>query len=260
MTLPLLTTLLAFAFGACIGSFLNVCIYRIPAAMSIVHPASSCPNCNTDISFYDNIPIFSYLFLGGRCRHCKIAISPRYPFVELLGGLSALASVLVFGPTLHAAVIFAFIAVLIVVTFIDLDHRIIPDIISLPGIPIFFLAAFAIPTISWVQSLIGILVGGGILFSIAWGYQAITGREGMGGGDIKLLAMMGAVVGWKGILFTIFTGSAIGTVIGILTSIKSPGQGLGRMAIPFGPFLALGGILYVFFGETLLSWYFNLLR
>ena len=260
MSLPLLTNLLAFVFGACIGSFLNVCIYRIPASMSIVHPGSSCPNCKTKIPFYDNIPILSFLFLKGACRHCKTPISFRYPFVELLGGLCALASFLAFGPTLHAAAIFIFIAVLIVVTFIDLDHRIIPNVITLPGIPIFFLIAFAIPTIAWTESLIGIFVGGGILFSVAWIYHAITGREGMGGGDIKLLAMMGTVVGWKGILFTIFAGSAIGTVVGILTSIKSPSEGLRKMAIPFGPFLAIGGILYVFFGEAILDWYFNLLR
>lgn len=251
---------MAFVFGTCIGSFLNVCIYRIPASMSIIHPGSSCPHCNTKINFYDNIPIFSYLLLKGACRHCKTPISFRYPFVELLGGLSALASVLFFGPNLHAVAIFFFIAVLIMVTFIDLDHRIIPNVITLPGIPVFFLVAFAIPTITWPESLIGMLVGGGLLFSVAWIYHTITGREGMGGGDIKLLAMMGTVVGWQGILFTIFIGSAIGTLVGILTSIKSPKQGLRKMAIPFGPFLAMGGILYVFFGEAILYWYFTLLR
>ena len=256
LSLPLYT--LAFIFGACIGSFLNVCIYRIPAAMSIVHPGSSCPNCNTMISFYDNIPILSYLVLMGKCRHCKTPISPRYPFVELLGAVSALACALTFGPTLHGLLIFFFLATLIVVTFIDLDYRIIPDVITLPGIPIFFLFSLAMPGISWLDSIIGILVGGGSLFSVAWVYHAITGREGMGGGDIKLLAMMGAVIGWKGILFTIFAASAVGTVVGLLTMVKSS-KGM-RLAIPFGPFLATGGVLYLFFGPAIIRWYVNLIR
>ena len=143
--------ILAFIFGACIGSFLNVCIYRIPAALSIVHPGSSCPHCKTMIPFYDNIPILSYLLLMGKCRNCEATIAIRYPFVELLGGLFALACALVFGPTLHGLVVFTFIATLIVVTFIDLDHRIIPDTISLPGIPLFFLAALAVPRWKVVQ-------------------------------------------------------------------------------------------------------------
>jgi leader peptidase (prepilin peptidase)/N-methyltransferase len=255
-TLPV--NLVAFIFGACIGSFLNVCIYRIPAGLSIVHPGSSCPNCKTMIPFYDNIPILSYLLLKGKCRHCNIPISLRYPFVELLGGLSALACIVAFGPTMHAFVIFIFITTLIVVTFIDVDHRIIPDIITLPGIPIFFLFALAIPTVTWQESTIGILAGGGSLLAVAWLYHLITGREGMGGGDIKLLAMIGAMLGWKGILFTIFAASAIGTVVGLLTMIKSS-KGM-RLAIPFGPFLAMGAIVYVFFGEAIIYWYVNFLR
>lgn len=248
---------MAFIFGACIGSFLNVCIYRIPAALSIVHPGSSCPRCKTMIPFYDNIPIFSYLLLMGKCRHCGTSIAIRYPFVELLGGLSALACALSFGPTLHGLVVFTFIATLTVVTFIDLDHRIIPDTISLPGIPIFFLAALAIPGITWQTSALGIVAGGGSLFAVAWVYQLLTGREGMGGGDIKLLAMIGAMVGWQGILFTLFAASAIGTVVGLLAMIRS-GKGM-RLAIPFGPFLAMGAVIYLFFGETLIFWYLNLL-
>lgn len=249
--------ILAFIFGACIGSFLNVCIYRIPAHLSIVHPGSSCPRCQRMISFYDNIPILSYLLLLGKCRHCKTPIAARYPLVELLGGLSSLACGLTFGPTLHGLVVFAFIATLIVVTFIDLDHRIIPDRISLPGIPIFFLASAAVPTLTWQASLMGILAGGGSLFAVAWAYQAMTGREGMGGGDIKLLAMIGAMVGWQGILFTLFAASAIGTIVGVSAMIQS-GKGM-RLAIPFGPFLAVGATLYIFFGDAWIGWYVNLL-
>jgi leader peptidase (prepilin peptidase)/N-methyltransferase len=257
MSIPLTVNILAFIFGACIGSFLNVCIYRIPSALSIVHPGSRCPRCETIIPFYDNIPILSYLLLRGKCRNCGISIAIRYPLVELMGGLSALASTLTFGLTLHALVVFAFIATLIVVTFIDLDHRIIPDSISLPGIPIFFMAALAVPSITWQASAIGIVVGGGSLFAVAWIYQLITGREGMGGGDIKLLAMIGAMIGWKGILFTLFAASAIGTIVGLLAMVRS-GKGM-RLAIPFGPFLAIGAVIYLFFGNALIFWYLNLL-
>ena len=257
MAIPLTVYILAFIFGTCIGSFLNVCIYRIPAALSIVHPGSSCPRCKTMIPFYDNIPILSYLLLMGKCRSCGASIALRYPFVELLGGLFALACTLSFGPTIHGLVVFVFIATLTVVTFIDLDHRIIPDSISLPGIPLFFLAALAVPTVTWRASAIGIVAGGGSLFAVAWVYQLITGREGMGGGDIKLLAMIGAMIGWQGILFTLFAASAIGTIVGLLAMIRS-GKGM-KLAIPFGPFLAMGAIIYVFFGEALILWYFNLL-
>ena len=257
MAIPLTVYIMAFIFGTCIGSFLNVCIYRIPAALSIVHPGSSCPRCKTMIPFYDNIPILSYLLLMGKCRSCGASIALRYPFVELLGGLFALACTLSFGPTIHGLVVFVFIATLTVVTFIDLDHRIIPDSISLPGIPLFFLAALAVPTVTWRASAIGIVAGGGSLFAVAWVYQLITGREGMGGGDIKLLAMIGAMIGWQGILFTLFAASAIGTIVGLLAMIRS-GKGM-KLAIPFGPFLAMGAIIYVFFGEALILWYFNLL-
>jgi leader peptidase (prepilin peptidase)/N-methyltransferase len=178
--------------------------------------------------------------------------------VELLGGLSALACLVAFGPTVQAAVLFVFIATLIVVTFIDLDHRIIPDAISLPGIPVFFLAAFAVPSVTWHASVVGIVAGGGSLFVVAWVYQLITGREGMGGGDIKLLAMIGAMVGWQGILFTLFAASAIGTLVGLIAMVRS-GKGL-KLAIPFGPFLAMGAVSYLFLGEGLTAWYFNLLR
>jgi leader peptidase (prepilin peptidase)/N-methyltransferase len=258
MTTPLFINIIAFIIGASIGSFLNVCIYRIPAGLSIAYPGSSCPRCQTMISFYDNIPILSYLLLVGKCRTCKAPIAIRYPFVELLGGLFALACSISFGPTLHGLVVFIFIATLITVTFIDLDHRIIPDTISLPGIPIFFLAALAVPTVSWQASAIGIVVGGGSLFTVAWVYQLVTGREGMGGGDIKLLAMIGAMIGWQGILFTLFAASAIGTLVGIMAMIKA-GKGM-KLAIPFGPFLAAGAIIYLFFGQVLISWYVNLLR
>lgn len=258
MTTSLPVNIVAFIFGACIGSFLNVCIYRIPAGLSIVHPGSSCPECKTMISFYDNIPILAYLLLGGKCRTCKAPIAIRYPLVELITGLLAVACAMSFGATLHGLVVFAFIATLVVVSFIDLDHRIIPDTISLPGIPIFFLASLAVPTVSWHASALGVLAGGGSLFAVAWAYQLITGREGMGGGDIKLLAMIGAMIGWQGILFTLFAASAIGTAVGLLAMVQS-GKGL-RLAVPFGPFLATGAVIYLFFGNVIINGYVNMLR
>ena len=195
MLLPYLIEIFIFLMGLCIGSFLNVCIYRLPESKSIVHPRSMCPNCDTLIPFYDNIPLFSYLWLKGQCRRCKIKISMRYPMVELLGGLVALGTYLRFGLTIETLIYYVFIAALLVVTFIDLDHRIIPDVITLPGIPICFAASLALPDITYKDALLGILIGGGSLFLVAGVYSILTKKEGMGGGDIKLLAMMGAIVG-----------------------------------------------------------------
>ncbi len=246
-----------FFLGMCIGSFLNVCIHRLPIGKSIVRPASSCPVCGKAIGWYDNIPLISYIILRGRCRGCRTAISIRYPLVELLCGLFALITWLQFGFGVPAPVYFIFIAALLVITFIDIDHRIIPDIISLPGIPLGFLASLALPQITWSDSLIGIGVGGGSLLAIAWGYQFFTGKDGMGGGDIKLLAMIGAFLGWKGVCFTIMTSSLIGTIVGIILMLRA-GKGM-KMALPFGPFLAIGAIAYLFLGPGLIEWYFNLL-
>jgi leader peptidase (prepilin peptidase)/N-methyltransferase len=252
-----LIEILIFIFGCCIGSFLNVCIHRLPLSKSIVHPRSMCPACGTFIAFYDNIPLFSYLWLHGRCRHCRIRIPWRYPIVELLGGLFALGTYLKFGFSIVALIYFAFIASLLVITFIDLDHRIIPDVITLPGIPIFCGASFAHPAISFTESLLGILAGGGSLFLVAWIYHLLTRKEGMGGGDIKLLAMMGALIGWKGVAFTIFVSSLVGTLVGLAVMLQSR-KGT-KLAVPFGPFLSIGSILYIFYGTQLITGYFKLL-
>ncbi|MCP4689928.1 MAG: prepilin peptidase [Desulfobacterales bacterium] len=247
----------AFIYGLLIGSFLNVCIYRLPAGRSVHRPARSfCPVCGSGIMFYDNIPLLSYAWLNGRCRRCFSAISPRYPLVELLTGLCALGVVHRFGISLEAAAYFAFIAALIVVTFIDIDFRIIPDIISLPGIPLCFAASFAIPDVSVRDSLLGILMGGGSLYVIATAYNLVTGKDGMGGGDIKLLAMIGGLVGWKGVICTIFVSSASGCVIGfIIMLLKRKNL---KLAIPYGPFLSLGAVIYIFFGPNLIAWYFGM--
>jgi leader peptidase (prepilin peptidase)/N-methyltransferase len=248
--------IITFILGACIGSFLNVCIYRIPESRSIVSPGSACPNCNTEIKFYDNIPIISWLLLLGKCRTCSEPISVRYPLVELLTGLLALASVIRFGVSADCFIYYIFICALVVITFIDLDLQIIPDIISLPGIPLGFLASFLLTSVSFKDSLIGILIGGGSLFLVAWGYQLVTGKEGMGGGDIKLLAMIGAFIGWQGVCFTIFIASATGSLIGIVLMLFS--QKDLKFAVPFGPFLSVGAIAYLFFGPELIFWYYHI--
>lgn len=244
-----------FLFGAVIGSFLNVCIYRIPLKKSIVSPPSSCPSCGELIKSYDNVPIFGYIFLGGKCRNCKTSISIRYPLIEALCGLLALSLYYKFSFSADFFIFALFTASLVVITFIDLDKRIIPDVISLPGIVIGLCLSYFITQITVVDSLIGIISGGGSLFLFALGYHLLTGKEGMGGGDIKLLAMIGAFTGWKGILFTIFASSLIGSVIGVaLMAIMKKDK---RYAIPFGPFLSLGTLMYVFFGEEIINWYLN---
>lgn len=245
--------LYAFLIGLCVGSFLNVCIHRLPSERSIVKPASACPSCGTPLKWYDNIPLLSYLLLRGRCRTCKTGISIRYPVVEILCGLFALAVFLHYGMRVESLVFFIFIAALLVITFIDIDHRIIPDVISLPGIPIGFAASFLLPQVTWTDSLLGILIGGGSLLAVAWGYRLLTGKEGMGGGDIKLLAMIGAFIGWKGVLFTIMASSFTGTIVGLVVMLKN--RKSMKLAVPFGPFLAIGAILYIFFGPQMIQWY-----
>lgn len=246
---------LAFVFilGAVVGSFLNVCIYRLPAGESVVHPRSRCPACSTPIRVADNIPLVSYLLLRGRCRACGAPFSPRYLLVEALTGGGALAAALAFGFTLYAVVAFAFTAALITVTFIDLDHQIIPDVISLPGIVIGLVLSLWLPTPGWQSAVIGMLAGGGVLWAIAAGYEWLTGREGMGGGDIKLLAMIGAFLGWKAIPVTLLIGSLTGSLVGMGLMLLRGAD--SRVPIPFGPFLAAGALCALFFGDTLIEWY-----
>ncbi len=252
--------LAAVIFGLCVGSFLNVCIYRIPdESKSINHPSRSiCLNCGSTLKIYDNIPVLSYIWLKGRCRQCQDRISWRYPLVELLTGLGAISIFLKSGLTLATLIYFIFIACLLVITFVDLDHRIIPDVITLPGIPVFFVMALAVPDVTLKDSLIGLLIGGGSLWAVAFIYKLVTGKDGMGGGDIKLLAMMGVLIGWQGVLFTIFISSAIGSVTGLLVMLVQKGN--MKLAVPFGPFLAIGAISYIFFGQQIIYWYFNLLN
>ena len=244
-----------FFMGACIGSFLNVCIWRLPRSESIVSPGSKCPQCNMPIRFYDNIPILSYALLLGKCRNCANPISIRYPLVEGLTGFLAAATAYRYGITLDFLIYFVFISALVTVTFIDLDLQIIPDVISLPGIPIGIAASMVLTPVTLKDSLIGALVGGGSLFLVAWGYHLFTGKEGMGGGDIKLLAMIGAFIGWQGVFFTIFLASVTGSMIGAILMLFAKKD--LKFAVAFGPFLALGALAYLFVGPELIDWYYN---
>src|SRR5215831_6162856 len=208
-------TMVTFLFGAAIGSFLNVCIYRLPLHESVVFPASHCRACSTPLSWYDNLPLASYALRRGRCRFCGVAFSFRYFLVELLTALLAVALVHRFGLTLTTVGYFAFSAALVVITFIDLDYQIILDVVSLPGAVAGVLFSLVSPALSLWSSLIGLVLGAGILLAVALGYRAATGREGMGGGDVKLLAMIGAFLGWRAVPFTLFAASCIGSIIGI---------------------------------------------
>jgi leader peptidase (prepilin peptidase)/N-methyltransferase len=245
--------LIPFIFGTIIGSFLNVCIFRLPKKQSIISPFSYCPNCHKPIKFYHNIPILSFLFLRGKCSNCGEPISFRYLVVELLAGLLSLALFLKFGLSLSYFVYLTFSASLLVITFIDLDHQIIPDVITLPGIIMGFTASLFLPGITFTDSIIGITAGGGGLFLVAMGYSLIAKREGMGTGDIKLISMIGAFLGIKGVLLTIFLGSLFGSLVGLTIMLKEKRD--RRYAVPFGPFLAIGAIIYIFWGDIILGHY-----
>jgi len=244
-----------FIFGAILGSFLNVCIFRLPEGKSIVSPSSYCPNCRHSISFYDNIPVLSFLLLGGKCRKCRHPIPIRYPLVEILAGLLSLALFLKFGLSTDYFVYLTFSLSLVVVTFIDMQHRLIPDVITLPGIVLGVTASLFLQGVSFIDSIIGVAFGGGFLFLVAAGYYRLTKKEGMGGGDIKLLAMIGAFLGWKSVLLTIFIGSSFGSLVG-LTIMAAKGKDR-KYAIPFGPFLAIGAIISLFWGGAIFMYYLN---
>jgi leader peptidase (prepilin peptidase)/N-methyltransferase len=267
-----------FLFGLIIGSFLNVCILRIPADKSIVLPASSCPKCGKEIAAYDNIPVLSWLFLGGKCRHCKTKISAMYPAVELLTGVLFLASYLVFGPTVEALKWAIFAALLVVLTITDLRERILPNEVNFFGLGIgLLLSIFTKPidgtalwfanrwfdypppqaAISFADAALGALAGSGLLWIVAEGYFRLRGREGMGLGDVKMMAAVGAFLGLKRTMMTVLAGSLLGSVIGIfLIAVSKKGR---DYELPFGTFLGLGALLIVFFGTPALHWYESLL-
>ena len=268
----------AFLLGLIIGSFLNVCILRIPADKSIVLPASSCPKCKKPIAPYDNIPVLSWLFLGGKCRNCKTKISAMYPAVELLTGILFLACYFVFGPTVDALKWAVFAALLVVLTVTDLRERILPDEVNFFGLGAGLLFSFftrpldgtalwlanrlfEFPppqrALSFADAALGAIAGSGLLWIVAEGYFRLRGREGMGLGDVKMMAAVGAFLGLKRTLMTVLLGSLLGSVIGILLiAISKKGR---DYELPFGTFLGAGALLVVFFGTPALRWYESLL-
>ncbi len=241
----------AFLFGAVIGSFLNVCIYRLPRSQSLVAPGSHCPSCQLPIRWHDNIPLLSFLRLRGRCRACGASISRRYPLVELLNAAGYAWIAQRFGLGAEGAIYLALYSALLVVTFVDLEHQIVPDRITLPGIALGLLLGSTLLPVGWQASLAGALLGGGLFYLIV-----VASRGGMGGGDVKLIAMIGAFLGWKGVLLTIFLAALVGSLVGIFLMVF---MGKGRKdPIPFGPFLALGALLTLFWGGELMNLYFAL--
>ncbi len=236
----------SFWVGACMGSFFNVLIHRLPREESIVRPGSRCPACGRPIRPWENIPLVSFLLLGGRCKGCRGKISWRYPAVELLTAAGYTLLFLADGPGAVLARDLVLFSLLVPVTFIDVDHRIIPDTLSLGGLAAGLLLSL-LPGGDWKGSLAGGVLGGGVLYGTAYAYERVTGREGLGGGDITLIAMIGAFLGWRGVLVTIFLGSLLGVAAGLL-AMRRGTDGL-KTAIPFGPFLCAAALITRFIGD-----------
>ena len=276
---PIFGYIAAGVFGAIIGSFLNVVIHRLPLEESIVFPNSRCPSCGAALAFYDNIPVLSYVVLGGKCRGCKERISFRYPAVELL--TAALFVAVAWHDGLSAALPFdlVFVSALVALVFIDAEHMILPNVITYPGIVFAIVARIALPYLTgtphfddipslsggalagmpvWVVSLagavIGALIGGGSLWLMGWTWEKLRGIEAMGLGDVKMMFMVGAYLGWRLTILTIFVGVLTGSIIGIALMARQ-GQRNMQMLLPFGVFLGLGAVAALLFGAPLVEWY-----
>jgi len=241
-------SVLAAVIGLVIGSFLNVVIARLPARRSLWKPGSACPTCGAAIAWYDNIPLLSYALLRGRCRACAGSISARYPLVEAVTAALFVAAFVTFGWSRDLAAAWILLASLVAITVIDLDHQIIPDLITYPGIVTGFVVNVASGRLLWTDSLLGILLGGGVFFAII-----LASGGGMGGGDMKLGAMFGAFLGWKVTIVAIFLAVIVGGVVAAAMLVA--GRKGRKDAIPFGPFLAVGGAAAVFWGERIVTWY-----
>jgi leader peptidase (prepilin peptidase)/N-methyltransferase len=273
-----LIAVFVFVFGLIIGSFLNVCIVRIPGGKSIVLPASACVKCGAPIRPYDNIPVVSYLLLRGKCRKCKNPISAMYPMVELLTGLLFLGCYEAFGLTAEPLKWAIFSAIMIVLVFTDLRERILPDVVNFTGLGLGLLLSFfttpvdgtalaltrrifefppPAPVLSFVDALLGAAAGSGLLWLVSEVYFRLRGREGMGMGDVKMMLMAGAFLGLKRTLLTIFTGSVLGSILGIIVIVARRKD--SDYELPFGTFLGMAALLVVFFGTPIVYWYQGLL-
>lgn len=255
MDAPLPAPLLA-AFvtllGCAIGSFLNVCIHRLPRGLSVVSPPSSCPGCGHRIRWYQNVPVLSWLLLGGRCAACRMPISIRYPIVEAVTGALFLLHALAIGIDPLLLVRLAFAAAMVVLFAIDLEHQILPDVVTLPGIVLGFVASWWLPP-GWQSSLLGILIGGGLPWALAEVYVRVRGVEGLGFGDVKMLAMIGAVLGWSLMLLTLLAASLLGALVG--GALILAGRGDRQLRLPFGTFLAVAAVAAGLFGQPVVDWY-----
>ena len=246
--------IIVFISGSIVGSFLNVCIYRLPKGRSVIFPGSHCPNCAVAIHWYDNIPILSYIFLGGRARCCKARISFRYFLVEVLTASAFLVLFSVFGLTPKFFAYTVMVSGLIVATFVDFEIQEIPDEVSIGGLVVGLFLAAAFPSIlnettrlnGFLNSFLGALAGGGMIYAMGILGEFAFKKEAMGGGDVKLLAMIGAFIGWKLVVLTFFLAPAFGSIVGIILKIR-----YGRDIIPYGPYLSLAAVCSIFFGERI---------
>ena len=258
MKLQLLLDLYVAAVGLVIGSYLNVVIHRLPREESTVLPRSRCPRCGAPIGAADNVPILSYLFLRGRCRACRATISPRYPLVEAANGAMYFALARLMGPTPAAAVAMAFVTALLILTLIDYDHQLLPDAITLPGIAVSLAASFLPGPPTPLSSALAAAGGYLAFWAVAKAYERTRGMEGLGQGDWKMTAMLGAFLGWEKLLLTVFVATLAGTVVGL--ALMAFGGRSGRHALPLGTFLGIAAIAVVFSGQPVLDWYRGLLR
>ena len=254
MTDPAAVTMM-IVVGLCVGSFLNVCIHRIPRGGSLLRPRSRCPGCGHELSWFENIPVLSYVALGGKCRRCRTRISIRYPIVELLTAVVFLAHYAVFGLTAFLVVRLLFACAMIVLFAIDLEHQLLPDVITLSGLVAGLVFSFVFPP-GLLDAVLGAILGGGILWLIAEAYYRYSGQEGMGGGDIKMLAMVGAFLGWQQVLLTLVLASVAGALLGSI--IIASRRGGMKFAVPFGTFLAVGALAASLVGPRVIGWYLGL--
>lgn len=247
---------LAAAFGLCIGSFLNVCIHRLPRGESVVSPGSRCASCGAAVRWFDNLPVVSYLMLGGKCRACGAAYSARYLIVEVITALAFFVTATAFEPGPLLAVRLIFAAMLVALFFIDLEHQLLPDAITWPGIVIGLVAGVWLPP-GLMASAIGAAMGATILLAIRWGWKRATGVDGMGLGDVKMLAMIGAFLGWESVWLVLFVASLTGAIVGV--SMAAAGSGSMKSRLPFGTFLAVAAFVASAWGQPIIDWYVGLI-
>jgi leader peptidase (prepilin peptidase)/N-methyltransferase len=256
LEIPWMFEIYLFIVGLVIGSFLNVCIYRIPLKQSFISPRSHCPSCNTTIKWYHNVPLISYIFLRGRCSKCGARISPVYPFVELITAVLIVLLWRMFGPTMPFLIYSLFAGIMIVLIFIDFYHQILPHRITFPGIVLGFGSSFVNPYVTPLESALGILAGGLLPFIVLVVYKWIRKKEGLGHGDVFMLALIGAFLGWRQVLIVLFLSSLVGSIIGLL--IIFFWKKTSDFALPYGTFLGAAALFAIFFGRFIWSAYFRL--